>query len=108
MSQSLSSTQKIEIMRIATMTSEGLENFESRYKKMVDLMSYHCQDILPLFEFAKYHPRSKGKDRVKFPAGTLVKIDGIPFHLESDIVLLGGAGNLKLINSAFTGTTACK
>lgn len=42
-------------------------------------------------------PKTKS-DRIKFNKGQGVKIDGIPFELESDTVLIGNANNLKLIS----------
>ena len=41
---------------------------------------------------------TKYVDRIFFPKGTLIKIEGIPFWLESDTVLLGNRGNLSLID----------
>ena len=40
----------------------------------------------------------KGGDEILFPAGTLVKIDGLPFWLASHTVLLGYKANLNLIS----------
>ncbi len=39
------------------------------------------------------------KDRIEFPTNTLVKIDGLPFRLESDTVLLGNKSNLGFITT---------
>jgi hypothetical protein len=38
-----------------------------------------------------------GYDEISFPAGTLVKIDGLPFWLASDTVLVGRQANVALI-----------
>ena len=37
-------------------------------------------------------------DEIIFPAGTLVKVDGIPFGLKSETVLIGHKNNLSLID----------
>ena len=34
---------------------------------------------------------------IVFPAGTLVKVDGLPFWLKSDAPVIGNVGNLRLI-----------
>ena len=43
------------------------------------------------------HRPDEGRDEIPFPAGTLVKIDGLPFWLASDVALLGNGANLELI-----------
>lgn len=38
-------------------------------------------------------------DRIQIPKGTLIHIEGMPFSLESDTVVLGVATNLALFSS---------
>lgn len=41
-------------------------------------------------------------DRIPFQAGTVVKIDGLPFALEADTTLLGNQANVGLIRERAT------
>lgn len=46
---------------------------------------------------------SDGLRRIQIPQGTVIKISGLPFWLESETVVLGTKGNLSLLPEAYQG-----